>query len=59
MIEPFVKYERENIKELSELIELQQDFFKTYLKRSNSQKIDEKIPYTSDKIKMYKSGILQ
>ena len=58
MIEPFVKYETENIKELSGLIELQQDFFKTYLKRSNYERIDEKMPYTSDKIKMYKSGIL-
>jgi len=40
MIEPFLKYERENIKEMQGLIDIQQDFFKVYLKRSNYESID-------------------
>jgi hypothetical protein len=40
------------------LIDIQQDFFKSYLKRSNYESIDPKMPYTSDKIKSSKTGIL-
>ena len=58
MIEPFLKYERENIKEMQGLIDIQQDFFKIYLKRSNYESIDERMPYTSDKVKTYKAGVL-
>ena len=40
------------------LIDVQQDFFKAYLKRSNYETIDQKMPFTSDKLKPYKTGIL-
>ena len=40
------------------LVDVQQDFFKAYLKRSAYEAIDDKMPYTSDKIKTYKTGVL-
>ena len=56
---PFITYEKNNMAELNELINIQQLFFKTYLKRSAYEKIDDNMPYTSDKIKNYKLGVLQ
>lgn len=35
MFLPFVKYEKENISEMEELIDLQDSFFKSYLRRSS------------------------
>ena len=58
-IEPFMKYERDNMAEIDELINTQQSFFKAYLKRSIHEKIEDNMPYTSDKIKTYKAGVLQ
>lgn len=59
MILPFVKYEKENMAEMEELIELEQSFFKSYLRRSTIEKTEEGMPYTSDKIKHLKEGVLK
>lgn len=59
MILPFVKYEKENLSEMETLIQLEQSFFKSYLKRSTIERTEEGIPYTSDKVKAYKEGVLK
>jgi hypothetical protein len=41
------------------LIDIQQSFFKSYLKRSVVEKAEENMPYTSDKIKQFKVSVLQ
>ncbi len=55
----FLGYEKENTAEFSELIDIQQSFFKSYLKRSAVEKPEEGTPYTSDKIKQFKVSVLQ
>ena len=55
---PFLQFEKENMSELGELIDLQQSFFKNYLRRSVGEKIEENMPYTSDKLKPVKLGVL-
>lgn len=47
---PFLTYERNNTKELDGLIANQQAFLRSYLKRSEAEKTDQVIPYTSDKL---------
>jgi len=55
----FLGYEKENTAEFGELIDIQQSFFKSYLKRSAVEKVEEGMPYTSDKIKQFKVSVLQ
>lgn len=45
MILPFAKFEKENVGELEELLEIQEVFFKSYLRRSGVEKIEDSMPY--------------
>ena len=56
---PFVKYEKDNVSELEQLEKKQQEFFKAYLRRSAYDNIDEKMLYISDKLKHFKTGVME
>jgi hypothetical protein len=56
---PFLNFEIDNLKEFNQLISTQQSFFRAYLKRSEIEKVDGSIPYTSDKIKTSKISVDQ
>jgi hypothetical protein len=54
---PFISYERSNTKELDDLISNQQSFMRSYLRRSEVEKYDPAVPYTSDKLASSKVAV--
>ncbi len=56
---PFLHYERENLEPLKELIEKRNQLTKRYLKRAETEDTKITMPYDSEKLKYYKTGVFE
>lgn len=58
---PFLRFEKENIRTLRQIVYTRNDFTKTYLKRAQYEKpgLTDNESYTSEKYKQHKTGIYE
>ena len=56
---PFLHFERQNLEPLKELTYTRNAFTRHYLKRAEHEESGSTQPYTSDKLKYYKTGVLE